>query len=95
MCIAFGFGGFSCFLHRRAFTRRDFSNEERLHTRAFTQKSVYTQELLQSVYTKELLHRKLYTQQKLLDRRGFTHRNFYTAFTQKTQKTVYTAEALE
>ena len=81
-------------LHRRGFTHRSFYTEEGLHPGAFTQKSVYTQKLLQrkpfTLYTQELLYiqrtvqnteafpQKTIYTQELVHKRALTHRSFYT-----------------
>ena len=52
---------------RKTFTQRNVYTEELLHRRAFTHRNFYAEELQKSFYTQRLLHT-----------RAFTQKNFYT-----------------
>ena len=58
--------------------------EKILHTEAFTQRGIYTEQLLhrrfctQSFYIQKLLHRKALSPQKAFKQSSFTHRRFFT-----------------
>ena len=68
-----------------------------MHTEAFTQRSLYTEELL---HTKAFTHTGAFTQRSLYTKELFTHRRFYTeksllySFCTQTSRSLYTQKLL-
>ena len=57
-------------LHTEAFTQRSLYTEERLHTKAFTHSKL--------LHTQGLLHREAFTQRSFAHTEGFTQRSLYS-----------------
>ena len=91
------------FLHEEYLTERLFTHR-RVCIEAFTQRSLYTEELLHTkafahsklLHTQGLLHREVFTQRSFLHTEGFTQRSLYPiAFAHKrlgafTHRSCYT-----